>query len=317
MNEILGKLKNPYILLIVFLLLFSIFLLFWIFIMPLFSRASAYTLYTQDTTVGYVITQPYKIQKYIRKLAPTATRWIKQVPRFTSLQPGPIRLDWFHNLPREFSLIFNYLPGTGFETHLTIREKRNSTAFIQELNSSHFLKEFCFIEWRSHQCSNIQRDLWVNDGFIYGKTQPDYSTQEIIPQPLENNHLIELLWLNKEQNAAIILESLTRCFPSLNNPYLAEWHSALADSAWIYLNSDLVEDNLIEGILIIHPTTPTGIEGIKEGIATLHEWIQYQLPSPLKIEINEVVSSSVELKWEIRFYDFESQLRRALGNPLD
>ncbi|HOV32518.1 MAG TPA: hypothetical protein PLX23_04050 [Candidatus Hydrogenedens sp.] len=316
MNDIFCKLKNPHILLIIFLLLLSIFLIFWIFITPLFSRATAYTRYAQDTTVGYIITQPSKIQKYIRKLAPTATRWIKQVPRFTSLQPGPIRLDWFHNLPREFSLVFNYLPGTGFETYLTILEKRNSTAFIEELHSSHFLKEFCFIEWRSHQCSNIQRDLWVDEGFIYGKMQPDYSIQEITPHSLENKHLIELLWLNKEQNAAIILENLTSCFKSLNNPFLTEWYSALADSSWIYLNLDLIEDNLIEGILVIYPVTPTGIEGIKEGISTLQEWVQYQLPSPIKIEINESVSS-VELKWKIQFYDFESQLRRALGNPLD
>ena len=316
MYDILDKLKNPYLLLIVFFILLSVFFIFWIFITPLFSRATAYTRYTQDTTVGYVITQPSKIQKYIRKLAPTATRWIKQVPRFTSLQPGPIRLDWFHNLPREFSLVFNYLPGTGFETHLTIREKRNSTAFIEELHSSHFLNEFCFIEWRSHQCSNIQRDLWVDEGFIYGKTQSGYSTQEITPPPLENNHLIELLWLNKEQNVAIVLESLTRCFPSLNSSYITPWYSALDNSAWIYLYLDLIEDDLIEGTLIISPATSIGTEGIKDGISTLQEWIQNQLPSPLKLETNEM-ESSVELKWKIRFYDFESQLRRALGNPAD
>ncbi|MGC8847170.1 MAG: hypothetical protein ACP5QY_15120, partial [Candidatus Hydrogenedens sp.] len=97
MNTILNTMRRPLFLLL-FLFFFLLFWLSWIFISPIFSRATAYKPYIQETTTGYIILQPYKIQKYIRKLAPTATRWIKQIPRFTSLQPGPIRLDWFHNL---------------------------------------------------------------------------------------------------------------------------------------------------------------------------------------------------------------------------
>ncbi|MGC9054731.1 MAG: hypothetical protein ACP5KS_12720, partial [Candidatus Hydrogenedens sp.] len=272
--------------------------------------------YIQETTTGYIILQPYKIQKYIRKLAPTATRWIKQIPRFTSLQPGPIRLDWFHNLPREFSLLFDYIPGTGFETHLIIREKRNSTAFMEELNASHFLNEFCFITWRSPLSSHIQRDLWVNEGVVYKKTS-SISISDFNSFPpselLTNKHFFEFLWINREQNSIDILENLVPCFPRLNTAYLPGWRNALTNIEWIYLNLNLIEDNLIAGTISIQPLNPTTTTEIKEGMLTLKEWIQSQLPSPLQLEINESTSSE-HLNWEIRFYDFEIQLKRALGN---
>ncbi len=318
MNILLNKIRSPYLFLVILLLI--LFLgIFWIFITPLFSRATAYAQYTQETTTGYIILQPYKVQKYIRKLAPTATRWIKQVPRFTSLQPGPIRLDWFHNLPREFSLLFDYIPGTGFETHLIIREKRNSTAFMEELNSSRFLNEFCFIEWRSSQTSNIQKDLWFNEGFIYGKKTPSFiniSNSIHSSKLLKNNHLFEFLWINRDQNTDIILEHLNRCFRRLNNTYLPLWQNALQNVAWIYIHLNLVEDNLIEGICIIYPVNPTAIKDIKESVISLKEWIQSQLPSPMQLEINETPGTE-HLSWKIRFYGFEPQLKRALGNFSD
>ncbi|HOQ31132.1 MAG TPA: hypothetical protein PLA12_01330 [Candidatus Hydrogenedens sp.] len=318
MNIIFNKMRNPFFLLLFFFLLLILWLS-WIFVSPIFSRATAYKKYIQETTTGYIILQPYKVQKYIRKLAPTATRWIKQIPRFTSLQPGPIRLDWFHNLPREFSLLFDYIPGTGFETHLIIREKRNSTAFMEELNSSHFLNEFCFINWRSPLSSNIQRDLWINEGFVYKKTSSTsintYKSSSS-SKLLKNKHLLEFLWINREQNATDILDSLVRCFPRLNNAYLPAWQRALNNTDWVYFNLNLIEDNLVAGTLIIHPITPTGTMEIKEGILTFHEWTQSQLPSPIQLEINETTSSE-DLNWEIRFYDFETRLKRALGNFSD
>lgn len=318
MNIILNKIRNPLFLLFI---LFSLFIMWlsWIFISPVFLRATAYKKYVQETTTGYIILQPYKIQKYIRKLAPSATRWIKQIPRFTSLQPGPIRLDWFHNLPREFSLIFDYMPGTGFETHLIIREKRNSTAFMEELNSSHFLNEFCFINWRSPLSSNLQRDIWINEGFVYTKTSSSSINTYISSSPsnlLKNNHFLEFLWLNREQNATAILENLVRCFPRLNNANLPVWQHGLNNTEWIYFNLNLIEDNLVAGTLIIHPITPTGTIEIKEGILTLNDWVQSQLPSPIQLEIKET-SHTEHLNWEIRFYGFEPQLKRALGNFSD
>ncbi len=318
MNLLLSKTRNPFLLLA--LLFFILFLVvFWIFISPLFSRATAYTQYAQENTVGYIILQPYKVQKYIRKLAPTATRWIKQVPRFTSLQPRPIRLDWFHNLPREFSLLFDYIPGTGFETGLVIKEKRNRTAFMEELNSSRFLNEFCFIEWRSSQTSYIKKDLWLNKGFVYGKKNPSFTNISNLTHPLKllkNNHLFEFLWINRDQNADIILEHLIRCFQRLKNSYLPLWQNTLQNIDWIYLHLNLIEDNLIEGIGIIHPINPTATMDIKESVVSLKEWIQTQLPSTMQLEVNETTGEEY-LSWKIRFYGFEPQLKRALGNFSD
>ncbi len=318
MNTFLNKIKKTYILLA--LLLSPLLLwIFWTFLYPLFSRAVIYPRYIQDSTSGYIILQPYKAQKYIRKLAPTATRWIKQIPRFSSLQPGPIRLDWFHNLPREFSLLFDYIPGTGFESRLILLEKRNSTAFIEELNSSRFLNEFCFIDWRSPLSSNVQKDLWINEGFVYGKkTWPTTGIHNFVSPPklLKNKYLLELLWINREQNAIIILENLVRCFPRLNNTYLSTWYRALNNIEWIYLHVNLVEDNLISGSLFITPLSLAETTEIKESVFTLKEWIQLQLPSPIQLEINET-SNTEHLRWDVRFYDFETRLKRALGNFSD
>lgn len=318
MNIILNKIRNSFFLL---LFLFFIFILWlsWIFLSPFFSRATAYKQYTHDATTGYIILQPNKVQKYIRKLAPTATRWIKQVPRFTSLQPGPIRLDWFHNLPREFSLLFDYIPGTGFETHLVIREKGNSTAFIAELNASRFLNEFCFIDWRSSQTSNVAKDLWINEGFVYGKKNPSIvNTLDLISPSkfLKGNHLFEFLWINRDQNADIILGHLTRCFRKLDNAYLPLWQNALLNVEWIYFHLDLTEDNLIEGILTTHLANSTATMSIKESVMSLKEWAQSQLLSSMQLEINEIPGTEL-LTWEIRFYGFEPQLKKALGNFSD
>ncbi len=316
MNELLIKLRNPFTWLILLpILLFLWF--FWIFISPFFVRATAYKQYIQDTTTGYIILQPYKIQKYIRKLAPTATRWIKQIPRVTSLQPGPIRLDWFHNLTREFSLLFDYIPGTGFETHLIIREKRNSTAFIEELNSSRVLNEFCLINWRTPITSNVNKDIWINEGFIYGKKSFSNDNPLISnPIQLKNKHFLEILWINRDQNADIILESLVRCFPKLNHIHLPTWQVGLQNTAWIYLYLNLIQDNFVNGELIICPHSSADNLKIRESISTLNDWIQSQLPSPMQLEIQENPQGE-NLTWEIQFYDFEPHLKRALGNFSD
>jgi hypothetical protein len=178
---------------------------------------------------------------------------------------------------------------------------------MEELNSSHFLNEFCFINWRSPLSSNIQRDLWINEGFVYKKTSSTsintYKSSSS-SKLLKNKHLLEFLWINREQNATDILDSLVRCFPRLNNAYLPAWQRALNNTDWVYFNLNLIEDNLVAGTLIIHPITPTGTMEIKEGILTFHEWTQSQLPSPIQLEINETTSSE-DLNWEIRFYDLK------------
>ncbi|HOK09334.1 MAG TPA: hypothetical protein PLJ10_06695 [Candidatus Hydrogenedens sp.] len=309
----LKNIKPSHILIICGLIL-SLSLSFYLYVYSSFSKATGYKYFVQDNTVGYVITQPSHIQAYIRKLAPSATRWIKQVPRFTSLQPVPIRLDWFHNLPREASLVFHYIPSMGFETRFIIREKRNSSAFIEELHASHFVKELRFIQWKSHQFANIQRDIWLNEGFIYGK--PPYAQDVSIQTytlPLQNNHLVEIFWLNTDQNLSILLDQIYQSFPSLLRNYLIDWQTAIENIYWIHSTLDLKEDNLCQGVLNIQATNPIKIDEIRQGVQSFNEWLQSQLPSSMKFELTEE-NNFETLTWNIRFYDFEPQLKRALGN---
>lgn len=287
-------------------------ILFVIFFVPY--KAQAYRDFILNETTGILILQPYKVQKYISKLAPEYTKWIKQIPRFTSLQPGPIRLEGFHNLPREISLLFNHVPNIGNEVYLIVNEKKNSRVFIEEINDSGFIKNLCFAKWDSLRLSPYKSSIWYVKGYFQTVSENRILTSPQFEEKLlSRKHLLEIYWNNSHSNLIGIKETLLLCYkPKGISQYLSCLEYLSQEVLELHLYLDLVEDNLIKGYLSISSVDSS--QSIDLCIQQFSEWIRSQLPNDINFEIYLSNAENNRAKWEIVFSQFEPHLRRALGS---
>ncbi|MCX8065261.1 MAG: hypothetical protein N3G21_08835 [Candidatus Hydrogenedentes bacterium] len=314
MNLLKSTKNKTAILLITLTLLLLWLLLVFIIIFSFSPKAQAYKNFIQNETIGIIILQPYKIQNYISKLAPSYTKWIKQIPRFTSLQPGPIRLEWFHNLPREISLLFNHIPNIGNEVYFVVNEKRNSEVFVNEVNDSGFIRNLCFTKWDSSKLSLYKDAIWYAKGYY----QVEFEKQGFILQPLQENlitnkHLLEIYWDNTNSDLAKLKELIISCYrPKGITPYLSCLDYLSHEISWLHLYLNLNEDNLVYGILRVSSTSNT--QSTDLCLQQFVEWIKSQLPNDISLEVNLSEINGNIITWEIIFSQFEHHLRRLLGS---
>ncbi len=302
---------------IILLALCILFLSFSTFLVSMYLipyNANAYKSFVQEGTSGIIVTQPYKIQSYISKLAPEYTKWIKQIPRFTSLQPGPIRLEWFHNLPREISLVFNYFPNVGHEVFLIVNEKKNSTIFVNEVNDSGFLRHLCFTKWDSLRVAPYKSSIWFGKGYVHISSETQTSRRQTSQRvPLSNNHLIEIYWDNSYSDLSTLKELILSCYkPRGITPYLPCLDYLSIEILWLYLYLNLIEDDLIKGNLKV--SSSANYEYVDSCINKIFEWIQKQIPNDVHLIATFRGLENGTITYEVEFSKFEQHLRKALGN---
>ena len=206
--------------------------------------------------------QPARAQRYVSRLAPTATRFITTVPKVTSLQPRAFRVDWVHTLPYEFTLLFaSVLPGeTGVA--LFVNTVPEDTGFPQEFNQSPFFRDarrMAQIEWDRESLALVEKHVHTATGRIYlprtGGAAQTLSALDERPPRWTGKHLVECSAVNR--NGA--LAALHTALISGGNYGLADEDHAALMGAWsaiaqIHFTGDLVRDDLIEFTLTVRCT---------------------------------------------------------------
>ncbi len=206
--------------------------------------------------------QPARAQRYVSRLAPTATRFLTTVPKVTSLQARAFRVDWLHTLPYEFTLLFaSVLQGEVVAT-LFVNTVPEDTGFPQELNQSPFFREarrMARIEWDRESLALVEKHVYTATGRI-DLPRTDGATQGLSgwdqrPPPWTGKHLVECSAVNRDGALAALHAALIRG----GNYGLADEDHAALSAAWsaiaqIHFIGDLIRDDLIEFTLTVRCT---------------------------------------------------------------
>jgi len=110
--------------------------------------------------------QPYRIQRYISSLAPLGTRFIKGVPQLSSMQGGPIRINWIHRLPYEISLLLEEQAEDSLAAAFFVNVRPEPNDFMEALNESRLLHVLRFVQWRPYQVTPKAEGVLMTQGWF-------------------------------------------------------------------------------------------------------------------------------------------------------
>lgn len=91
--------------------------------------------------------QPAIIQDYITSLAPGITRFVSNVPKFTSMQARAFRVDWIHALPYEITFLAGQDSPTQVPLTVYVNPIPDNDSFVGEVNGWGALGRIPVIKW--------------------------------------------------------------------------------------------------------------------------------------------------------------------------
>lgn len=289
------------------------------FVYP-FGRVSHDHLLTPGTAVRAVFA-PARVQRYVSRLAPDATRFIKSVPRLTTMQGGPIRVDWIHALPYEFSFLVAQDRPDGLGVVCFINEQPESD-FEGVVNRSGLLRELRPVQWQGARFTRDAEGGLVAQGQLAIPPEiqrdvalwwPDY--RPFSPPPIEGRHLIECSGDNSNGALMQLHGALARrgaLWPgyAFHDPLMQAWSGVQR----VWFSADLAADDELRFRISVHCTGAAEagriLQLVEEGAGILSDALfserRFQLTG------GAVVKGNV-IEGEYTLTGFEPALRRALG----
>lgn len=290
------------------------------FVYP-FGKVSHEHLLTPATTVR-AVWAPARVQRYISRLAPDATRFIKSVPRLTTMQGGPIRVDWIHALPYEFTFLVAQDRPEDLGVICFISEQPESD-FEGVVNSSGLLRELRPVLWQSQRFTRDARGGLIAEGrlAVPPETQreaaswwPNYRPFPI--PPIEGRHLLECSGDNSTGALMQLHGALARrgaLWPgmSFHDPLMQTWTGVQR----VWFCADLVKDDELHFRLVVHCTGTGEADAILLLLDQAAAVLSDALFSRHRFQFTggAAVKGSV-IEGEYTLSGFEGALRRALGS---
>lgn len=278
-------------------------------------------LMAQDTAVR-VILKPVLIQSYVSSLAPTGSKFIKGIPKVSSLQQFAFRTEWIHKMPFEFSFLLDQRSPEHFGVLLFIREHPTSESFADLVNGSNFFTDLYPIVWEQQHVSRKGTGQLIATGTLpiplptrkfVSKNWPDYAPLDA--PAVTGRHFIEIA-VNNSNGALMELHgALTRAVTPWANATLErniyELWPSIQD---VELTADLVEEDqiLFEGGFTC--TSNTQAENLLLVAETAAVAIGQYLQSSQGFSLSgraRLSKNSVRFKYTLS--GFETRLRNALG----
>jgi hypothetical protein len=275
------------------------------------------------STAIRVVLQPARVQGYVSRLAPTATRYVKGIPRLTSMQPGPIRLDWIHTLPYEFTLLFAQ-DAADFQTVLLfVKENPDGRNFAGVLNDSSLFRDLRAVDWPSHRVRADKSGALLASGSLVIPEDTQAAVEAAWPRivparipEVEGDHFLEIAADNGNGALMEIHGALAAAYGPWGGPELQQALRA----AWpaidnLRLSADLEEDDRLAFTLRVQ----TVREDARDSVQAAATQFAAEVEAWLRDEEGFVFSG--ETKWtdpytltgHYRLTGFEPNLRRALG----
>ncbi len=266
-----------------------------------------------------VTLQPARIQRYISSMAPFGTRLISTVPRLQSTQHGPIRVDWVHVLPYEFTLMLH----GDIEVTLFVNQHPDGPHFSEVLNASGFFRDFRLVNWTPPRLQPKEEGVCLASGNLAVTEETRETILSIWPEVmlsaaplLDNRHLLGAVCNNNNGALMLLHEAAVAAYGPWGGQDL---HEALREaSRWVrelQLTGELSGSNELIFDLYVIFGDDSG-EPLERAAALLKDAIARHLREKFGFEFEGSEEWVNATTFEGRYFlrGFEPDLRRALGN---
>lgn len=275
-----------------------------------------------DTAVRVVI-KPPQVQSYISSLAPAATRFVKGVPKFTSLQQFSFRTEWVHKMPFEFSLLLDQRSPDYLGVLLFVQENPASESFADLLNDSRFFHALHPIRWEQPRMMRRGTGQLTASGTLpipaaardaVSARFPDFIPLD--PPQVSGRHFVEIAVNNRNGSLMELQGALSRLAGILNNRELEDSMLRLwAGVESAHLSADLEGDDRV-GLhmeIVCQETRTATIAA--EAIQEIADAINMYLNARFGFLLQGTAYPEEEAKVSGNFTltGFEERLRNALG----
>ncbi len=185
-------------------------------------------LMAQDTAVRVVL-KPVLVQAYVSSLANVATKYIKGIPKVSSMQQFAFNTDWIHKMPFEFSFLFDQRSPEYLGVLLFVKEHPTSESFASLVNGSGFFHDLHPINWDQDSMLKEGVGQLIATGTLpipasiqtaVSKEWPNYTPFNA--PPVSGRHFIEIAVDNSNGALMELHGALTRAVTPWASPGLEE-----------------------------------------------------------------------------------------------
>ncbi|MBI1318387.1 MAG: hypothetical protein GC168_05465 [Candidatus Hydrogenedens sp.] len=293
----------------------------WFLSLPGKADHDAYLL--PETTVR-LVTQPSRAQDYISSLAPQATKYINAIPKFSSTQGRPFRVDWIHMLPHEITFLFSRVQVGSLDVLLYVNEIPEADSFSKEVNDSGALNHLRGIYWNAPRLSAEGLTERTARGTM---PIPAYVSESLTaafpvptaPQPpaIEGSHLFEFAADNVDGG---LLEWHGAMRAAWGDWGGSAMHNAL-ESVWpvveyVRLTADLAEADRLECTLTVDAANAAASDAIETAARAFVDGVGlwFSEVAQTRVRTHGVEHSGLRLTLQFEASGFEARIRRALGS---
>ncbi|HDP34268.1 MAG TPA: hypothetical protein ENN29_04060 [Candidatus Hydrogenedentes bacterium] len=279
------------------------------------------SLMENDTAVRVVL-KPVLVQSYVSSLAPTGSKFIKGVPKVSSLQQFAFRTEWIHKMPFEFSFLLDQRSPEHFGVLFFVREHPTSESFADLVNDSGFFNALYPLRWEQQRVSRqsaaqlAARATLPIPETIRGevsKAWPNYAP--IDAPPVTGRHFIEVAVNNRNGALMELHGALARAVApwadgNLERRMLQLW--PVIEEARLVGNLAANNRLVFKGEVLCRNAVEAGdVRRLAENAgAAIGEYLRSTHGFHLTGGV-EVSGSSAQAEYVLT--GFEPQLRRALG----
>ena len=180
---------------------------YWFFVRPMYGVS--HEPYMAGDTAVRAVAKPVLVQSYVSSLAHTGTRFVRGVPKVTSLQQFTFRTEWVHKMPFEFTFLFDQRSPDYLGVSLYVQEHPASESFADLVNDSGFFPALYPIRWERPRMTRQGTNQLLATGTLpvpqptrdaVSAHFPDYYPLDA--PPVRGDHFVEVAVNN--QNGALM-----------------------------------------------------------------------------------------------------------------
>ena len=279
------------------------------------------SLLVPDTAVRVVL-KPVLVQSYVSSLANKATKYIKGVPKVSSLQQFAFNTEWIHKMPFEFSFLFDQRSPEYLGVLLFVREHPASESFADLVNGSGFFRDLYPIDWDQDRMSRERAGQLISSGTL----PVPLATQKMVSDAFPNyrsfdaplvtgDHFIEIAVDNRNGVLMELQGALARAVKPWSTPPLEREMNALwALVHSVQLTADLEGDDNLVFRAEIACSSSDAAENVFMVVQTAAIAVGQYLEDRHGFRLNgdaDLRGDNVLATYALS--GFESKLRRALG----
>jgi hypothetical protein len=278
-------------------------------------------LMAQDTAVRVVL-KPVLVQSYVSSLAHTATKFIKGIPKVSSMQQFAFNTEWIHKMPFEFSFLFDQRSPEYLGVLLFVREHPTSESFASLVNGSGFFNDLHPIDWEQDRMAREGAGQLVSTGTLPIPVATRNVVSDAFPNyvpfdapPVTGRHFIEIAVDNSNGALMELHGALSRAVVPWADPTLERnMYQVWPFIEQVQITADLEADDTLVFRADITCADGDAADVIGEVVETAGAAAGRYLEGRHDFQVSgraDAVGNKVTAEYTLS--GFESKLRRALG----